>query len=89
MIYDFFLMAHPDSPRVTEFRLPGALVGHTINEIAANVAQLAGALHGEVERSYSGAELPAPNFVMASDVIRRHTEQLLRLRVDGGLACAN
>lgn len=88
-IYDFFLMAHPDSPRVAEFRLPGALVGHTIDEIAANVAQLAGALHGEAERSRLDAVPSAPTFVMASDVIRRHVEQLLRARGDGGLACAN
>lgn len=88
-IYDFFLMAHPDSPRVAEFRLPGALVGHTIDEIAANVAQLAGALSGEAGRSPPDAVPPAPTFMMASDVIRRHVEQLLRARGEGGLACAN
>jgi hypothetical protein len=94
-IYDFFLIAHPDSPRVAEFRLPGALVGHTIDEIAANVSQLAGTLYVKVgssrgvEGSRSGALLPAPTFVMASDVIRRHAEQLLRTRLDGGLVCVN
>ena len=88
-IYDFFLMAHPDSPRVAEFRLPGALVGHTIDQIAANVAQLAASLHREAERSCSDAVPPAPTFVMASDVIRRHVESLLKARGEGGLACAN
>lgn len=79
VIYDFFNMTHPDSPRADEFRLPGALVGHTIAEIELNLRQVE-------ENARSTAALgcgahavsPAPTFVPASDAIRRHVEHLLK-----------
>lgn len=73
-IYDFFMIAHPDSPRVDEFRLPGALVGHTLPEIEANIRQLAAPA---APMELGGAVLPAPTFVPASDAIRTRVENLL------------
>lgn len=72
-IYDFFMMAHPDSPRIDEFRLPGALVGHTVTEIEANIGQLAAA----AASSGHAAVSPAPTFVPASEAIRTRVESLL------------
>lgn len=73
-IYDFFMMAHPDSPRVDEFRLPGALVGHTLTEIEANIRQLAAAA---ASSGQAAAVSPAPTFVPASEAIRTCVENLL------------
>lgn len=79
-IYDFFNMAHPDSPRADEFRLRGALVGHSIPEIEANVRQLAEAAHSRTPPGSSEhAVSPAPTFVPASDGIRTHVEHLLQV----------
>lgn len=76
VIYDFFNMAHSDSPRADEFRLPGALVGHNFAEIEADVRQLAAATASTAPPD-GAAVSPAPTFVPASDAIRRHVENLL------------
>jgi hypothetical protein len=76
VIYDFFNMAHSDSPRADDFRLPGALVGHNFAEIEADVRQLAAATASTAPLD-GAAVSPAPTFVPASDAIRRHVEDLL------------
>lgn len=79
VIYDFFNMAHPESPRAGEFRLPGALVGHTIAEVEMKIRQVKesacsiAAVAGE-----TCAVSPAPTFVAASDVMRTNVEHLLQ-----------
>ena len=72
-IYDFFMIAHTDSPRVEEFRLPGALVGHALPEIEANIRQLAAAA---TPMEQTSAVSPAHS-VPASDAIRLHVDNLL------------
>ncbi len=74
VIYDFFMMAHPDSPRVEEFRLPGAKIGHTLAEVERNIAEVVSTqmLFDEVHTI-----LPTVNFLPASDAIRIRIENTL------------
>jgi hypothetical protein len=73
-IYDFFRIAHTDSPRGEEFRLLGALVGHALPEIEANIRQLAAAA---TPMEQTSAVSPAPTSMPAPDAIRCHVENLL------------
>jgi hypothetical protein len=86
VIYDFFLIAHPNSPRVNEFRLPSVLVGHTYTEIAANIMQI-----GDLAASSGKVATTSvvPTFEKASEVIRHQVESLLKERDKGAFTCAN
>lgn len=77
VIYDFFNMAHPSSPRADEFRLPDALIGHAIPEIEEYIMLAAEASRPLSLGDNETAIAPGSAFTPASDAIRTHVEQLL------------
>jgi hypothetical protein len=80
VIYDFFNMAHPDSPRANEFRLPDALIGHSFAEIEAILGRLLANTGSTAASLLRGTSSGAPTALSASDTIRTHVENLFDKR---------
>lgn len=82
-IYDFFNMAHPDSPRVEDFRLPKALVGHDQADIEENVKTLADMTRSDQINETNLNASPEHAYLMASDNVLHHVEQMLKTKDHG------
>jgi hypothetical protein len=80
VIYDFFNMAHPNSPRVNEFRLSDALIGHSFEEIEASLERLLANSGSTAALLRSEAISRPPTVLSASDTIRAHVESLFNVR---------
>jgi len=83
VIYDFHDMAGPDSDRASEYRLPGALIGHTPAELEERVRVA-------LERGRIDARVTPTVQGRASETIRKHVESLIGVEIEGsgGVAVA-